>query len=288
MTSRVLGVVPLLSLRVLPSTLFRLSSLAIVLGVGAGCELVVPSKDDLSGGVANDGGPDAGADATGTDAGDAGDPGDAGRGGPLQQASAQGSATRSLVATLASPPAAGSLLVVVAASTNATPGSVAGGGIPWVEYSTSATHIALAVWVAVSPGGISVPVTLTFPAAPQPAQLNAVVQVTEWSGLAPIAGKTYNDPAHTTLNGGTGGPIATGSLSVKNATGLVFAAAAAHNDSVTIGAPSNGFIALDDVVTGDLRLLTAYQASPPARTYSTSWTADTTQSWDAHIESFLK
>ncbi len=198
--------------------------------------------------------------------------------GLVQQATAQGSDTRSLVVTLPAP-TRGDALILVAASVSSTPISVTGGGVTWMQQARASSHVALAIWAGfvTPPADTSTPVTVTW-AASDLAQASAVVQLSEWAGPTAIG------PA--VVAGGTGGPISTSELVVPDGTALAFAATGAHDG--VIGAPTSGFIALGAVFVNDTRLETAYQVAPPAGAYQTIWPTPEPDSWEALLASFAQ
>ena len=120
-------------------TFHRLVPLVVLaVAMDLGCELVVASSSELSGGGPNpvDGGErgDVGAGDPSRDG--AGDGlADAGGAAPTQQTTAEGTNTRTLAVSLPKPPANGSALILVAASSDSPPVSVSGGGLEWTQYS---------------------------------------------------------------------------------------------------------------------------------------------------------
>jgi hypothetical protein len=198
--------------------------------------------------------------------------------GLLQQATETGSDTRSLTVMLQEP-TSGDALIVVAASVNGPPISVTGGGVTWTQQSATTEHVALAVWTGFAPAAGSVePVTVTWKAAPDAAQLNALVHLSEWIG--PRAIGTFASSA------GTGGPITTANLVVSDHATLVLAAAGTHGDP--LGMPTGDFVALDPRIQNNNQLAAAYVLSPEPRTYATSWSYAGAESWDAVVMSFLE
>jgi hypothetical protein len=196
----------------------------------------------------------------------------------MQRAEALASDTRELTVTLPSPPASGSTLVLVAASTHTLPISVTGSS-NWTKVTSSSVHIALAIWTTVVPAGTSGAVKATWPAGPADAQATALLHLGEWTGLAA--------PGPALVNDGTGGgPIVTRTLSTGDRTGLVLAAAGAHG--TPLGPPPQEFTPIPTLARTDTQLALAYVVSPPAGTYGSSWSFSSSDGWEAHIASFTR
>ncbi|MDB4936027.1 MAG: hypothetical protein JWP87_2999 [Labilithrix sp.] len=247
-----------------------------------GCELIVPSEDDLAGGKAALDAGAASVDATvpGAEGGSGSDSGaDAGAGGPslVQQTTGTSSASTSVVLTLPAPPRNGDALVVtIVAFAAATPTfTVSGGGVAWSQPTKSSVHVVTSVWagLAASNGSASVTVTASAP------QETLIAHLSEWSGLAAIGSAQKTEGSNAAVSG---------PLDVPDGTALVYASAAVHNEP--FGAPTNGFVALTSVAAGKVQLLAAYRLSPPRGSYTTTWTepAPMNNGWDAHIVSFSR
>jgi hypothetical protein len=251
-----------------------------VLTVSGGCQLVVPSDAELSGGTRA---ADAGSDTGNT--GDVGAPpveagtdaADAGGVSLVQQTSATGSSTSSVVLTLAAAPRNGDALVLTIASVANTGASftVSGGGVAWSEKSRASVHVESAVWVGLGASSGTTSVTVTASST----QTVFLTHLSEWTGLSAFGPSVKND--------GVGSP-ATSPLAVPDGTTLIYAAAAAHN--VTLGPPANGFVGLQTVRGANVQIEQAYRVSPPAGSYRTSWNeaSPSTNGWDAHVLSFTR
>jgi hypothetical protein len=185
----------------------------------------------------------------------------------IQQETAQGSATRAVTVSLPRPVTIGDALVLASASVEAVPTSVSGGGATWKQAKGSQAHVPLSVWIGfVNTAGTSA-VTATWAAT----QTTALLHASEWKGA------TSAGPAQTT--NGTATAITPAALPTDDDAVLVFAAAAAHQGR--LGAPTEGFIALKANALNDTQLATAYLPRPAPGLHPTSWSYESTMSWEA-------
>jgi hypothetical protein len=193
----------------------------------------------------------------------------------IQQFTAQGSATSTLTVTLPKTPGIGNALVLAAASVENTPESVSGGAATWKLQKGSKSHVPLAIWVGFVDSRPSTAITVTWIGA----QRTALAHVSEWRGPSAYGVADFN-------SGTAGGAITTKALTTGDRTALVFAAGAAH--SAKIGPPNEGFSALPTVALDDTQLITAYLLAPSKALQVTSWSSDSTQSWEAIIVSLVR
>jgi hypothetical protein len=235
-----------------------------------------PAGDDPSdASIAEGGAVDAGADA----GAEAGAGADAGAVALVQETTARGSNTRSLVVTLSADAANGDMLVLAVALNGPTSMSALAGGAPWTRQAHSCGHVCVEVWTGLVSAGVPsarATVAMTFPS-----DATAVaVHLSEWRGIAAVGAGTVMK--------GDGDPITTAPLVVTEAeaTALLFTAVGGHN--VTVGMPTNGFVPLPAVAIGDLQLLTAYKLEPPAGSHTASWAHPTIDGWDALLLSFSR
>ncbi len=252
---------------------------ALTAAVSAGaCELVVPSKDDLSGGTAlADAG--AGAPTDGNVDGPSPPPDGGGGASLVQQKSGTATNTNTLTVTLGAAPRDGDALVISVAMFAATTPTitVSGGGVTWAQRTKASAHIVSSVFTGVGARNGVASVTVMTSGV----QERLVAHLSEWSGASSFG------TAATMPSGGSGSPF-TASLDVPDGIALVYASAATHMES--FGPPANGFVSLDTVFVGDTQILAAYRLAPARGAYTTSWTesAPMGNSWDSHILSLAR
>jgi hypothetical protein len=255
-----------------------LASVVLVFLASSGCQLLVPSNDELTG--ERDRPADAGLDAGDTGAVSTEGGIDGGSVRLVQQTTITGSSTPSVTLTLPAAPRSGDALILTIAALEvggATPTfTLSGGGVSWSSKSRSSMHVVSAIWggFAGSAGTTSVTVTASS------AQTTLVAHLSEWSGVGAFGAS----PKASAGNG----PIATAALEVSRTTRLVYAAAASHGTKLS--APANGFVALETVVQGDVQITEAYLLSPSAGSYATAWSevTPTGNGWDAHVLSLTE
>jgi hypothetical protein len=197
----------------------------------------------------------------------------------VQQKAGTNTNSSTITVTLpASVQAGDSLILSQTNDAGAVVSSVTGGGVVWTAAGLSCSHVCTEVWYGLtsSGSGSSVTVSLSKTAS------NIAASVSEYAGMVRFDS--------TTSASGIGGTINAGSLTTLGQNEFFVEASGikAGSTSDVSSGPTNGFQGLTAAQVGtDTLLESAYvTGTGPTGTYSTTWTLQVSDAWDATIVAF--